>query len=211
MRWVLPAIVGALTCVASTAAAQRLPTTIVPTHYDLTFSVDIAHARFDGTETIRVEVAEPTDRVVLNAAELTFRDVSIGRAPSAQQAAVTLDEQKQQATLTVPRRLERGPTDIVIRYTGVLNDQLRGFYLSRGKGRNYAVTQFESTDARRAFPCFDEPSFKATFALTVVADRGDRVISNGRTLSDAPGPAPTRHTVKFATTPKMSTYLVAIA
>jgi len=201
----------ALLCAAAPAAAQRLPTGVRPTHYDLTFSVDIAHARFEGTETIRVDVLEPTTRIVFNAVDLRFRDASIGRAPALQQAAVTLDADRQQATLTVPRRLERGPTDIVVHYSGVLNDQLRGFYLSRGKQRNYAVTQFESTDARRAFPCFDEPAYKATFALTVVADRGDRVISNGRTLSDVAGPTPTRHTVTFATTPKMSTYLVAIA
>ena len=200
-----------LTVVARPAAAQRLPVTAIPTHYDLTFTVDISRARFDGTTIIHADVAEPTTRIVLNAAELTFREVTIGRGADAQAARVTVDEQKQQATLTVERRLERGPTEIVIRYTGVLNDQLRGMYLSRGNGRNYAVTQFESTDARRAFPCFDEPSYKATFAVTVIADRGDRVISNGRTLSDTAGPVPTRHTVKFATTPKMSTYLVAIA
>jgi aminopeptidase N len=196
---------------SSLAFAQRLPATVAPTHYDLTFGVDIAHARFDGTTVIQVDVTEPTSRIVLNAAELTIRDVAIGRTPSLQQATVALDADKQQATFTVPRRLERGPTQITIHYTGILNDQLRGFYLSKGKGRDYAVTQFESTDARRAFPCFDEPSFKATFSVTVVADRGDRVISNGRTLSDVGGPVPARHTVKFAQTPKMSSYLVAIA
>src|SRR5581483_892787 len=209
MRSLVPLIL--LLGIAPSASAQRLPSTVTPTHYDLTFTVDIPHARFDATTTIRVDVHEPTSRIVLNAAELTFRDVSMGSGPSAQKATVTVDDQKQQATFTVARRLERGPTDLVIHYSGILNDQLRGFYLSRGKGRNYAVTQFESTDARRAFPCFDEPAFKATFAVTVIADRGDRVISNGKTLSDVGGPVPTKHTVKFATTPKMSTYLVAMA
>ena len=200
-----------LALAAAPAAAQRLPTTVVPSHYDLTFTVDIPHARFDGTETIRVDVTAPTSTIVLNAAEITFRDVAIGRPDAMQPAVVARDDQKQQATLTVSRRLDRGPADIVIHYSGILNDQLRGFYLSHGKGRDYAVTQFESTDARRAFPCFDEPSFKATFAVTVIAARGDRVISNGKMLSDTAGPVPTRHTVKFATTPKMSTYLVAMA
>ncbi len=203
--------IGFLLCTAAPAKAQRLPTGVHPTHYDLTFNVDIAHARFEGTETIDVDLLEPATRIVLNAADIQFRDVSIGRSPSSQQATVTLDPGKQQATLTVARRIERGPTEIFIHYSGTLNEQLRGFYLSRGKTRNYAVTQFESTDARRAFPCFDEPAYKATFALTVVADRGDRVISNGRTLSDVSGPTPSHHTVKFATTPKMSTYLVAVA
>jgi aminopeptidase N len=210
MRPVIATVI-LLSLASSPALAQRLPTTVHPTHYDLTFSVDIPRARFDGTTIIRADVAEPTTRIVLNAAELTFHDVSIGSGQQAQHATVTLDEEKQQATLTVPRRLERGATEITIRYTGALNDQLRGFYLSRGKGRNYAVTQFESTDARRAFPCFDEPEYKATFTVTVTADRGDRVISNGKTVSDTAGPTPPRHTVKFATTPKMSSYLVAIA
>src|SRR5207247_11255994 len=60
-------------------------------------------------------------------------------------------------------------------------------------------------------PCVDEPSFKATFAITLVIDRGDTAISNGKLVSDAPGPTPTRHTLKFATSPKMSSYLVAMA
>ena len=98
-----------------------------------------------------------------------------------------------------------------MQYSGVLNDQLRGFYLSKTKARNYAVTQFESTDARRAFPCFDEPSFKATFSVTLTIDRGDMAISNGKLLSDTPGPSITQHTLKFATSPKMSSYLVAMA
>src|SRR5262249_44943023 len=85
------------------------------------------------------------------------------------------------------------------------------FYLSKGRTRNYAVTQFESTDARRAFPSFDEPAFKATFAVTLTIDRGDTAISNGRIASDKPGPGPAQHTIVFAPTPRMSTYLVAMA
>src|SRR5436190_4361637 len=189
------------------ALAQRLPTPVQPGHYDLAFLVDLAHARFDETETIRVTVAEPTSRIVLNAAEIQFDEVTIGR----QRAEVALDAANQTATFTVPSPVERGETDIHIRYRGVLNNELRGFYLSKGRARNYAVTQFESTDARRAFPSFDEPSFKATFAVTLTIDRGDTAISNGKLLSDTPGPAITQHTVKFATSPKMSTYLVAMA
>src|SRR5206468_11821167 len=127
---------------------------------------------------------------------------------SSQTATVTLDEKNQTATLTVPRPLAKGPAELHIRYAGTLNEQLRGFYISKTKLRKYAVTQFESTDARRAFPCFDEPAFKATFAITVTLDRGDTAISNGRVLSDANGPALTQHTMKFATTPQMSSYLV---
>jgi aminopeptidase N len=207
----VPCALTAFLLVAVPAVAQRLPTVITPDHYDLAFVVDLTHERFEGTETIRVQVAEPTPRVVLNAVDLQFRDVTIGAGAAAQHALVTLDEAHQTATLTVPKPLTRGPAEIHIRYSGVLNDQLRGFYISKTKTQKYAVTQFESTDARRAFPCFDEPAFKATFAVTLTIDRGDIAISNGRQLSDVPGPAITQHTVKFATSPKMSSYLVAMA
>src|SRR5689334_23240462 len=194
-------------CAAAPASAQRLPTTVRPDHYDLRFSVDIARARFDGVETIKVQVVEATDTVVLNAVDIQFKGVTVGVGGSIETAKVTLDEPAQQAKLTLPRRLAPGATEIHIQFAGTLNDQLRGFYLSKGRNRDYAVTQFESTDARRAFPCFDEPAFKATFAITLTVDRGDRAISNGAVVSNVAGPLPTQHTVTFATTPKMSSYL----
>ena len=196
---------------ATPAVAERLPSSVSPVHYDLTFTVDIPGARFDGSETVRVQVVEATSRVVLHALELEFLEVAIVAGGRSQAAMVSLDAREQTATLTVPDALPPGTADIHIRYRGVLNERLRGFYLSKGKTRNYAVTQFESTDARRAFPCFDEPAFKATFAVTVVADRSDMVISNGRLLSDTPGPGAGTHTLKFATSPRMSSYLVAMA
>jgi aminopeptidase N len=205
----LTALAAALLA-ALPASAQRLPTIVTPSHYDLAFVVDLTHERFEGTETIRVQVAEPTPNVVLNAAEIQFREVTIGTGAAAQDATVTLDEANQTATLTVPKPLAKGATEIHARFSGILNSQLRGFYISKTKLRKYAVTQFESTDARRAFPCFDEPAFKATFAVTLTVDRGDTAISNGKVLSDVPGPAITQHTIKFSTTPNMSSYLVAM-
>src|SRR5262249_42741366 len=118
---------------ASPASAQRVPATVTPEHYDLAFVVDLPHERFDGTETIRVSVAEPTARVVLHAVELDLREVTIGTGASAQKATVTLDEANQTATLTVPRALPRGSTEVHVRFAGVLNSQLRGFYISKTK------------------------------------------------------------------------------
>ena len=109
----------------------------------------------------------------------------------------------------MPRRFRRERRGSQIEYSGTLNDKLRGFYLSKTARRNYAVTQFESTDARRAFPSFDEPAMKATFDVTLTVDAGDTVISNGPIVSDTPGPGAGKHTLNFLTTPKMSTYLVA--
>jgi aminopeptidase N len=193
------------------ASAQRLPADVKPDRYDLAFTVDVAGARFEGTETIQVRVAQATSRIVLHALDLTFQETTVGDGAAAQKAAVTLDKDAQTATLTVPRPLPPGPASVHVRFKGVLNDQLRGFYLSKGKGRNYAVTQFESTDARRAFPCFDEPADKAIFSVTLTVDRNDIAVSNGRLLSDTPGPSPSQHTLKFADSPKMSSYLVAMA
>ena len=210
MRSLLAALAAIVVLSPVPSIAQRLPTIVVPDHYDLAFRVDLRHNRFEGTETIRVHASQSTSKVVLNALEIEFQQVTIGTGAAAQPARVTLDEATQTATLSMPKPIDRGQTEIHIRYSGVLNDQLRGFYVSKGRNRSYAVTQFESTDARRAFPCFDEPSFKATFAVTLTIDRGDTAISNGKVLSDAPGPLPTQHTLKFATTPRMSTYLVAM-
>jgi aminopeptidase N len=208
LRWPLLALI--ILTAPLPASAQRLPGTVTPDHYDLAFVVDLARERFEGTETIRVRLAEPTSKIVLHAFEIEFREVTIGTGAAAQTATVALDEESQTATLSVAKPINKGPTEIRIRYNGILNSQLRGFYISKTPLRKYAVTQFEATDARRAFPSFDEPAFKATFAVTLTIDRGDTAISNGKALSDMPGPLPTQHTIKFATTPKMSSYLVAM-
>jgi aminopeptidase N/puromycin-sensitive aminopeptidase len=125
-------------------------------------------------------------------------------------ARVTTDDDREQANMIAPRAVAAGPARLHIVFTGILNNKLRGFYLSETAKRRYAVTQFESTDARRAFPCFDEPDKKATFDITLVVDKGDTAISNERVASDTPGPGDDKHTLKFATTKKLSTYLVAL-
>ncbi|HWR34457.1 MAG TPA: M1 family metallopeptidase [Clostridia bacterium] len=190
--------------------AQRLPETASPSHYQLTFTPNFSDNTFKGEETIEVRVLKPTNAITLNAAEIAFDDVSVSQGQQVQQAKVSLDEKIEMATLTVDKPLTAGDAKINIRYTGQLNDKLRGFYLSQTAKRKYAVTQFEATDARRAFPSFDEPAQKATFDISVVVDKDDTAISNGKIVADTPGPAANKHTIKFATTPKMSTYLVAL-
>jgi aminopeptidase N len=193
------------------AAAQRLPSGVTPVHYDLTIAPDLAAARFTGHETIAVTLDAPSRSIVLNAAEIEFGRVRITAAGRTQAATVSLDPAKDQATFTVPAPVPAGSAVIEIDYTGILNDDLRGLYLSTANNRRYAVSQLEATDARRMFPSFDEPSFKATFSLTAIIDAGDNAISNGAVVSDTPGPAAGKHTIKFETTPKMSSYLVALA
>jgi aminopeptidase N/puromycin-sensitive aminopeptidase len=194
---------------ASTAHAQRLPNTVRPQHYSLTLTPDLKAATFTGSETIDVTLAEPTSSIILNAHDLTFQSVKIEAAGKTQTANVSEDKEKQQATFSVSDRIPAGKARISVEYTGILNGELRGFYLSKTARRNYAVTQFEQTDARRAFPSFDEPAFKATYDITLVVDKGDTAISNSPIENDTPGPGPDKHSLKFLTTPKMSTYLLA--
>src|SRR5437879_1172997 len=214
------------------AHAQRLPAGIRPEHYRLTLTPDLKAATFSGDETIDVILDAPSRSVTLNAAEIKFGEVKAYRLPVStydygklgsqptplsaleadkhpQIATTTLDASKEQANFTFANELPAGRVALTIHYTGILNDKLRGFYLSKTKTRNYAVTQFEPTDARRAYPSFDEPALKATYDVTLVVDAADTAISNTNIISDKPGPVAGKHTLRFATTPKMSTYLVA--
>jgi len=200
-----------LALLAPPAFAQRLPDHVVPSHYDLAVTPNLQAATFAGTERISVTLKKPSPTIVLNAAEIEFDKVTIKSGAVTQEARVSLDPTKEQATFTVDRPVPAGTADINIQYRGILNDQLRGLYLSKANNRRYAVTQLEATDARRMFPSFDEPAYKATFSLTATIDQGDHAISNGAVISDSPGPGAGKHTVKFDTTPKMSTYLVALA
>src|SRR6185312_15968294 len=148
------------------AGAQRLPYGLSAKHYALTFTPDLQKAVFSGDETLDVEVNKAANEFILNSAELEFQEATIIQDNKTQTAKWNFAADKEQATLTVADPLEPGPATIHIKYTGILNYKLRGFYLARTKERNYATTQFESTDARRAFPSLDEPAYKATFDIT---------------------------------------------
>ena len=200
-------VVSVLLCGAS-ADAQRLPQTVLPEHYALRLTPDLKAATFRGDETIDVMTSQAMNSITLNALEIKFDAVTTMVADKTLTATVTEDPAKEQVTFHFGQTLPAGKLALKIRYTGILNDKLRGFYLSKTAKRNYAVTQFESTDARRAFPSFDEPAFKATYAVTLVVDKGDTAISNTNIVKDEPA-AGDKHAITFAVTPKMSTYLVA--
>ena len=218
------ACLATLACLAfgtcHAARAQRLPTTVVPIHYTLSLTPDLKAATFSGEESIDIDVEQPTRTITLNAIEIEIQSATatFGCASTAPACgknidlgspAISFDKEKQQVTFTFPNEIGKGILVLNIHYTGILNNELRGFYLSKTAHRNYAVTQFEATDARRAFPCFDEPAFKATFDISLVVDASDTAISNTAIAADTPGPGAGKHTLKFGATPKMSTYLVA--
>jgi aminopeptidase N len=190
--------------------AQRLPQNVTPSNYALRLVPDLAAETFAGDETITVTLAAPASSIVLNAAEIAFDEVTITSGGKTQKADVTTDAKLETATFTVKEPLAAGAASIAIRFRGTLNDKLRGFYISRTARRKYAVTQMEPTDARRAFPSFDEPAFKATYDITLVVDDGDTAISNAKLIRDEPGPTAGKHTLTFARTAKLSTYLVAM-
>ena len=199
--------VGLLTC--CTAVAQRLPGGATPDHYSLTVDVNFPTNSFDGNETINLKLDKATNTITLNAVEIDFHEVTVTAGGQTQTAKVSTDDKNETATFTVDKQLPAGAASVQIKYTGHLNDKLRGFYLSTYKGKKYLVSQMESVDARVAFPCFDEPSYKATFDLTAIIPKDNVAISNGEVVSDTAGPGD-KHTVKFSTSPKMSSYLVAL-
>ncbi len=199
-----------LLALAQTAAAQRLSGDVIPEHYTLWFQPDLVKDTFRGRTTIQARTVTSGRSLTLHAAEMTFGEVRVTAGGRTQTATVTMNQEQETATLTVAEPIGEGAVTIDISYTGILNDKLRGFYRSAANGRKYAVSQLEATDARRAFPSFDEPRFKATFDVSLTVPQGDTAISNGRVKTDTPGPEPGTHTVTFETTPKMSTYLVAM-
>ena len=205
------AVAAVASLFAIATGAQRLPPSVVPSHYDIHFSPDFATDTFGGRVTIDVSLEDPTSSVVLNAAEIEVQEAVITAGSLKQPARVAVDTENETLTLTVEQPVPAGSATISIRYSGTLNDKLRGLYLSRANNREYAITQLEATDARRAFPSFDEPALKATFAVSATIDSGDTAISNGRVIADTPGPGAGKHTLRFATTKRMSPYLVALA
>ncbi len=191
----------------------RLPRHIVPIRYDLRLEPDLTAARFTGQETITLTIHHATSEIVLNAVELDITSAQIeGATGAARQATTTLDASLERCHLTFTESLSPGTWRLTMTFSGTLNDKLRGFYRStykneRGVTHSLAATQFEATDARRAFPCWDEPDFKAVFATTLVIDPTLIAVSN--TTIAAETRAGGKKVVRFADTIKMSTYLVA--
>src|ERR1700731_1645564 len=198
---------------AMTLDPYRLPVTVTPSHYELAIAPDLRTCRFEGTTAITVEVHEPVREIVLNAVELELHSAVVTDSSGRQQqATISLDEELERATLTFPAVLSPGEADLTITSTGTINDRLRGFYRSTytdadGVEHVIATTQFESTDARRAFPCWDEPAHKATFRVSLLVPEGLLGLSNTAVVEERPTEGGTW--VEFATTMKMSTYLVA--
>jgi puromycin-sensitive aminopeptidase len=193
----------------------HLPRNVIPSRYDLTLQPDLQAATFTGSVIIALEVVESTDAIWLNAADLEIISTALedgdGNHVCSPEAELVADRQR--LRLGLGASLPPGGYRLILGFEGILNDKLRGFYRSVFKDNDgnehvIATTQFESTDARRAFPCFDEPDFKAVFGVTLIVPDDLYAVSNGPIISETPAGNGWR-LVSFDDTMKMSTYLVA--
>ena len=191
----------------------RLPRTAVPSRYDIRFEPDLTTLTFRGTQTVALDVAERISDITLNAVELTIESAGLENDRGETiRATATMDEATERCRLTLTSPAAPGRWHLRLAFRGTLNDKLRGFYRSvykdsSGVSRTMAATQFEATDARRAFPCWDEPSFKAVFSVTLVIDPALTAVSNTSIVSETHENG--RKVVRFVDSIVMSTYLVA--
>jgi puromycin-sensitive aminopeptidase len=179
----------------------RLPTDIRPERYVFDITPNLGARTFTGSGHVDLVLDRPTKSITVHGVSLSLSKVAVGNAT----ATATYDEDSQTLTLAFDRELPKGAAKLELEWSGIFHEDLRGFYMASGVG----VTQFEAADARRVFPCFDEPAFKATWELAVVAPQDLVVLSNGRVKAEQ-GRPDGQKIVRFATTPKMSSYLVAM-
>ncbi|PWZ13767.1 hypothetical protein Zm00014a_014677 [Zea mays] len=189
----------------------QLPRFAAPRRYDLRLRPDLVTCTFSGTAAVTVAVSAPTRFLVLNSADLSIDSASIRFRDLAPKEVVFFADDEI-LVLGFSKDLVLGEGVLSMKFNGTLNDQMRGFYRSKyqykGKMKNMAVTQFESVDARRCFPCWDEPAFKAKFKLTLEVNVGMVALSN-MPIANQTVAGPIR-TVHYVESPLMSTYLVAI-
>ncbi len=193
----------------------RLPRAVIPSRYDLTIRPDLRAGTFRGSEDIALIVEAPVETIELNAIDLQITQgwITFDDDSRLTLADVAVDPELQRVALSFEAPIVAGEWTLHLEFEGTLNDRLRGFYRSTYEGEDglthtIATTQFEAADARRAFPCWDEPDLKAVFGITLVVPEGLAAISNGPEVAREPaGEALVR--VRFADTMIMSTYLVA--
>jgi tricorn protease interacting factor F2/3 len=181
-----------------------------PQHYQLFISPDLERFRFDGRVVIEFAPDRPAAEVVLNALELAVWQCGVAAGDDLELCGFQIDPARETLTIHLPRPMS-GPFRIRVDYSGRINDQLAGFYRSgykkEGRQRHIAITQFQESSARQAFPCVDHPGCKATFRVSLQVPEQLQVISNTPvdSVTDLSGDI---KQVLFEPTPVMSTYLL---
>jgi puromycin-sensitive aminopeptidase len=201
----------------------RLPSHISPISYKLTIRPDLESFTFSGNEIIKIKVEKEANRITIHSKDIDVETVSISskqkvvgskeRKNFKQFASkIVYDKEKETATFYFKNKIQKGQGELSIVFSGIINDSLRGFYKSKyvldGEEKYIATTQFEATDARRAFPCFDEPEHKAIFNISLIISEKHTAISNTLPI-DIREHSSGYKIVSFAPTPRMSTYLLA--
>lgn len=229
-RHILLATLSSLSMVAIPALAQtgapaaaplaesvptQLPRSARPTHYDISVAPDAKALTFGGHVAIDFDLFEASNSITMNALDITVASAKIAKADGSGATALTAttDAAAQTVTFTAPRPLAPGKYQLTIDYSGTINTQANGLFAldysdkATGEPRRGLFTQFEAPDARRFVPSFDEPSYKASFTLTATVPADQLAVSNMPAESETPT-ADGKKTIRFATSPKMSSYLL---
>ncbi|MHA7647078.1 M1 family metallopeptidase [Nitrosopumilus sp. S4] len=182
---------------------------VTPINYNLTFEPNLNKFTFEGTESISVICKKPTNKITMHCAELKIKSCHVICGGKKIKSIPKTNDKKEELQITLSEKI-KGKATIDLKFQGILNDRLLGFYRSKytqnGKTKYLATTQFEAADARRAFPCWDEPEAKATFEISIIAENKFTAISNMPVKSKTKIQNKTLY--KFSKTPIVSTYLI---
>ena len=180
-----------------------------PINYKLTFEPDLKKFTFDGLESISINCKKSVNIITMNCAELKIKSCIVKSGQKIIKSTPKINEKKEELQIKLAKKI-RGLCTVDLEFEGILNDRLLGFYRSRyeqnGKTKYLATTQFEAADARRAFPCWDEPEAKATFEISIIADNKFTAISNMPVKTKKKTGKTTIY--NFQKTPLVSTYLI---
>jgi len=205
-----PAIMSAEKPFSFNETPGKLPKEVVPVEYSIRIVPNIDRFAFTGMETIKLSVRSPVRQLVLNALELEITEASVDDV-ALPKSAIKIDKEKELLTLALLSELKPGDHTLALRFEGKINEAGQGLFYMRyqehGSGATKLMlgTQFEATDARRFFPCWDEPAFRARFQLTTVVPENWLAISNMPVESEKK--ITDGKEVRFAATPPMSSYL----
>ena len=180
-----------------------------PLNYKLTFEPDLKKFTFTGLESISINCKKSVNIITMNCAELKIKSCIVKSGQKIIKSTPKINEKKEELQIKLGEKIQ-GSSTVDLEFEGILNDRLLGFYRSKyqqnGKTKYLATTQFEAADARRAFPCWDEPEAKATFEISIIADKKFTAISNMPIKTKKK--TGNKTTYNFQKTPLVSTYLI---
>ncbi len=191
-----------------------LPKSVIPKHYEISLDLDFTSFTFEGTEEIQIEISESISEISLNSVDLEIFNAKFISNDILDSYDLEISLNNELLKLDFGQDVLPQSGILKIDFKGVLSDDLKGFYKASYKDENnnvkyLATTQFEATDARRAFPCWDEPAFKSTFSVKLCVPDKFSAVSNMHISSEEKSSKPNKKVVKFAKTPPMSTYYLA--